>query len=92
MTKTIPQLIQAANEAATAGRFQEAERHWNEVRRLEPRHPKALFSLGFHALQRGDVGGALEFLTAAREVAPADLVLLLTLAAACRQHEDADAE
>ena len=70
MTKTIPQLVQAANEAATAGRFQEAERHWNEVRRLEPRHPKALFSLGFHALQRGDVGGALELLTAAREVAP----------------------
>ena len=34
MTKTIPQLIQAANEAATAGKFQEAERHWNEVRRV----------------------------------------------------------
>ena len=92
MTKTIPQLVQAANEAATAGRFQEAERHWNEVRRLEPRHPKALFSLGFHALQRGDVGGALELLNAAREVAPADLVVLLTLAAACRQHDDAEAE
>jgi aspartyl/asparaginyl beta-hydroxylase (cupin superfamily) len=92
MANTITQLVQAANEAATAGNFQLAERHWNEVRRLEPRHPKALFSLGFHALQRGDVRGALELLRAAREVAPTDLILLLTLAAAFRQRNDAEGE
>jgi len=62
-----------------------------EVRRLEPRHPKALFSLGFHALHRGDVGGAVELLLAAREVAPADMVVLMTLAAAFTQRGDAPA-
>jgi len=92
MTTSIPTLVQAANQAATAGRFQEAERLWNEVRRLDPRHPKALFSLGFHALQRGDVAGAIELLRAAREVAPGDLVVLLTLAAAFRQHRNVEGE
>ena len=92
MTNTIPQLVQAANDAANAGRFPEAEQLWGEVRRLEPRHPKALFSLGFHALQRGDAAGALELLRAAREVAPKDMVLLMTLAAACRQRNDAEGE
>lgn len=92
MTNRIPQLIQAANDAATAGRFNEAEQLWGEVRRLEPRHPKALFSLGFHALQRGDVEGALELLRTAREVAPKDMALLMTLAAACRQRNDVEGE
>jgi aspartate beta-hydroxylase len=92
MTNTVPQLVQAANDAANAGRFAEAERLWGEVRRLEPQHPKALFSLGFHALQRGDAAAALELLRAAREVAPRDMVLLMTLAAACRQRNDADGE
>ncbi len=92
MNASIPQLVQAANQAATSGRFQDAERLWNEVRLLEPRHPKALFSLGFHALQRGDVGGAVELLNAAREVAPTDHVVLMTLAAAHRQREDIEAE
>jgi aspartate beta-hydroxylase len=92
VTSTIPQLVQAANDAANAGRFPEAERLWGEVRRLDPRHPKALFGLGFHALQRGDAAGALELLRAAREVAPKDQVLLMTLAAACRQRNDAEGE
>jgi aspartyl/asparaginyl beta-hydroxylase (cupin superfamily) len=92
MNTPIPQLVQAANQAATAGRFEEAERLWREVRRQDPSHPKALFSLGFHALQRGDVGGAIELLRAARGVAPGDLVVLLTLAAALRQARDPEGE
>jgi aspartyl/asparaginyl beta-hydroxylase (cupin superfamily) len=92
MTQSIPQLVQAANQAATAGHFQDAERLWNEVRRIEPRHPKALFSLGFHALHRGDVVGALELLNEARELAPSDHVVLMTLAAAHRARKDAAAE
>ena len=83
MTTQVTQLVQAAGQAATSGRWQEAERLWQQVRKIEPQHPQALFSLGFHALQRGDVGGALEFLRAARAVAPNDVVLLMTLAAAC---------
>ena len=92
MTNQVPELVQAANQAANSGRFQDAERLWQEVRKLEPRHPKALFSLGFHALQRGDVGGALDFLRLARETAPQDLVLLMTLAAAYKQRGDAAEE
>ena len=88
MTNQVPELVQAANQAANSGRFQDAERLWQEVRKLEPRHPKALFSLGFHALQRGDVGGALDFLRSAREAAPQDMVLLMTLAAAHKQRGD----
>jgi len=92
MTNQVPQLVQAASQAANSGRWQDAERLWQEVRQIEPRHPQALFSLGFHALQRGDVGGALEFLRSAREVAPNDLVLLMTLAAACKQRGDSAEE
>jgi aspartyl/asparaginyl beta-hydroxylase (cupin superfamily) len=92
MTTQVTQLVQAAGQAATSGRWQEAERLWQQVRKIEPQHPQALFSLGFHALQRGDVGGALEFLRAARAVAPNDVVLLMTLAAACKQRGDASDE
>ncbi|MGH6628216.1 MAG: aspartyl/asparaginyl beta-hydroxylase domain-containing protein [Burkholderiales bacterium] len=51
-----------------------------------------MFSLGFHALQRDDAGGAIELLTAARAAAPADLMVLLTLAAACAAGNDAEGE
>jgi aspartyl/asparaginyl beta-hydroxylase (cupin superfamily) len=88
MTSQTTQLVQAAVQAANSGRMQEAERLWQEVRRMDPQHPKALFSLGFHALQRGDLGGALEYLRAARSVAPNDVVTLMTLAAAFKAHGD----
>lgn len=91
MSDAISQLVDQAGRLATAGRWQDAERTWLEVRRLEPRHPKALFSLGFHALHRGDLGGAVQLLTAAREVAPTDMVVLMTLAAAHTQRGDAAA-
>ena len=85
------ELAQAAGRLANAGRWQEAEELWREVQKLEPRHPQALFSLGFHALQRGDLDSADELLRAARVVAPADLVVLMTLAAACTQRGDSTA-
>ncbi|MGH8284814.1 MAG: aspartyl/asparaginyl beta-hydroxylase domain-containing protein [Steroidobacteraceae bacterium] len=86
------QLVQAAGQLASAGRWQEAERVWLEVRKLEPRNPKALFSLGVHALQRGDLAGAHDLLRAARAVAPTDLLVLLTLSTACRERGDKDGE
>jgi aspartyl/asparaginyl beta-hydroxylase (cupin superfamily) len=76
---------------ANAGRWQEAEQLWHEVRKLEPRHPQALFSLGFHALHRGDLGAADQLLRAAREVAPRDPLVLMTLAAAATARGDAAA-
>jgi aspartate beta-hydroxylase len=64
--RSVSELAQAAGRMANAGRWQEAEQLWREVRKLEPQHPQALFSLGFHALQRGDITLADELLRGAR--------------------------
>jgi aspartyl/asparaginyl beta-hydroxylase (cupin superfamily)/Flp pilus assembly protein TadD len=92
MSTSVAELITAAGQAAHAGLWAEAERLWCEVRRLEPQHPRALFSLGFHALQRGDAKEALELLTAARLIVPDDPMLLLTLAAAREECNDPEGE
>ena len=86
------ELADAAGRAAGAGNFAEAERLWRELLRHEPRNPRALFSLGVHALQRGDVKTSLELLASARAVAPRDLLVLLMLGNACRQAGDAAGE
>ncbi len=91
-TNNVEELVRSAGQLANAGRWQDAERVWLEVRRLEPNHPKALFSLGVHALQRGDLNAADELLRAARAVAPADPVILMTLVNVQRQRGDRDAE
>ena len=85
-------LVEAAGRAANAGRWQEAEALWQQVLALEPSHPQALCSLGIHALQRGDAGEAQRLLTAARERAPQDFVVLMALTQACRQRGDAAGE
>jgi len=92
MTDQVERLVAAAGQLANAGRWDDAERAWLEVRKLQPRHPKALFSLGVHALKRGDTRNARELLTAARKESPRDLLVLMTLAAALRQVGDAEAE
>lgn len=92
MSTNVEELARSAGQLANAGRWQEAERVWLEVRRLDPRNPKALFSLGVHALQRGDLNAADELLRAARAVAPADPVILMTLVNVHRQRGDRDAE
>jgi len=88
MTHTADHLVRAATQAANNGQWPEAERFWQEVRKIEPDHPKALSSLGVHALQRGDPDGAFDFLTAARALAPRDLLVLQNLAIACRERGD----
>ena len=92
MSQMVAELVRTADRLANAGRLQEAERVWLEVRRLEPQHPKALFSLGIHAMQRSDIQAAIELLRGARSVAPTDLAVLMTLGAACRQQGDAAGE
>ncbi len=92
MPDTVGELVQTAGRLANAGRLDDAERVWIEVRRLEPQNPKALFSLAIHALKRQDLPTALDLLRAARVAAPADLAVLITLAATCRQQNDATAE
>jgi aspartate beta-hydroxylase len=83
MTVGIEQLVEQASRLATSGRWDEAEQVWLEVRRRNPEHPRALFSLGVHALKRGDGSGAHALLTAARKLVPNDLLVLMTLCAAC---------
>lgn len=85
-------LAEAAVRAANAGNFAEAERQWQELLELEPQHPQALFSLGIHALQRGDLRSSQERLNAARAVAPRDLLVLLTLGNVHRHRADSAAE
>src|SRR5262245_47379590 len=84
MAAQIEQLVEQAGRLATSGRWDEAERVWLEIRRRDPQHPRALFSLGVHALKRGDGVAAHELLTAARTLAPRDLLVLMTLCAACQ--------
>lgn len=88
----VAELARAAGQLANSGRWQDAERIWQEVHRLDPRHPGALFSLGVHAIQRSEFQKAYELLTAAREVAPQDKLVLLTLGRLNGQRGDAAAE
>jgi aspartyl/asparaginyl beta-hydroxylase (cupin superfamily) len=92
MGAQIEQLVERANQLAAAGRWDEAEQVWREVRAREPQNPRALFSLGVHALQRGDAAAAHELLCAARNLLPRDLLVLMTVCAACQTLGDAAGE
>lgn len=92
MTTSIEQLVEHAGRLASSGRWDEAEQAWLEVRRRAPQHPRALFSLGVHALKRGDAAAAHELVSAARKLVPGDLLVLMTLAAACQTLGNAEAE
>ncbi|WP_337926418.1 aspartyl/asparaginyl beta-hydroxylase domain-containing protein [Luteimonas saliphila] len=85
MAEALAGLVNAAGAAAAAGRWQEAERLWAQVRTLDPGHVQALFSLGVHAFQRGDTRGALELLQAARECAPRDPMIPTTVSRVFRE-------
>ncbi len=76
------QLARHAEAAANAGRWDIAEGMWREVRRVDPRHPKAAFSLGVHALQRRDFTNASALLEEACEASPLDPFMWLTLSRA----------
>jgi aspartyl/asparaginyl beta-hydroxylase (cupin superfamily) len=92
MAAQIEQLVEQAGRLANSGRWDEAERLWLEIRRRDPQHPRALFSLGVHALKRGDGVAAHELLTAARTLVPRDLLVLMTLRTACQYLENAEGE
>jgi aspartyl/asparaginyl beta-hydroxylase (cupin superfamily) len=92
MNNAVNELIEAAGQSARSGNWQQAEALWQKVVDIEPTHAQALCSLGVHALQRGDTATALLRLAEARQSAPADFLILMTLAAACRQSGDASGE
>ncbi len=92
MNAQVHALVQAAGEAASSGRWQDAERLWTQVRGLAPSHPQALYSLGVHAFQRGDMNGALEMLVAANAAAPNDPLILMTTGVVQRERGDIEGE
>jgi aspartyl/asparaginyl beta-hydroxylase (cupin superfamily) len=92
MVEEIEQLVGEAGRLANAGHWDEAERVWLEIRRRDPQNTRALFSLGVHALKRGDGIAAHELLTAAHNLVPRDLLVLMTLCAACQHLGDAKGE
>ena len=92
MNDQVNALVQAAGQAANSGRWQDAERLWTQVRGLAPNHPQALYSLGVHAFQRGDLNGALELLVAAHAAAPADPLILMTTGVVQRERGDIEGE
>lgn len=92
MALPVGQLVDSAIGAARSGRHAEAESLWTEVLRIEPEHQQALFSLGVHLLQRGEFVRARQKLLAAHQRAPNDLLVLMTLASACRFMKDRDGE
>lgn len=92
MTQQVNALVQAAGQAANAGRWEEAERLWSQVRSLEPENPQALYSLGVHAFQRGDLSGAIEYLRAAHLASPMDPLILMTASVVQREQGDIENE
>lgn len=85
-------LAAAAGAAASAGRWQDAERLWNEVRAADPGNVQALFSLGVHAFQRGDAASALALLEQARQRAPRDPLIPLSISRVYRDRGDSQRE
>jgi aspartyl/asparaginyl beta-hydroxylase (cupin superfamily) len=92
VASSIAQLVEQASQLARSGHWDDAERVWLEVRARDPKHAQALFSLGVHALRRGDALAARDLLIAARAEAPTDRLVLMTLCAAQRHLGDAAAE
>lgn len=92
MNEQVNQLVQSAGLASRAGRWQDAERLWQQVRALAPQHPQALYSLGIHALQRGDTAGAQELLQAAHNAAPQDPMILLSIGVVERERGNVQGE
>jgi aspartyl/asparaginyl beta-hydroxylase (cupin superfamily) len=89
---TVDQIVQAADHAVRSGQWAEAERLWGEVIKLSPRHPRALFSLGVHAMQRNDLKAAKQLLMLAHEAAPKELSVLHTLGIVLGRLGESDAE
>lgn len=92
MANDIDRLLQRAGELANAGRAREAERLWVRILEIEPRHSKALFNLGVNTLLKGDFHKARDILGAARDAAPRDLPILMSLSNACRRCDDRKGE
>jgi aspartate beta-hydroxylase len=77
--------IQAASHAAAAGRWQEAELHWQAVLRLDPQHPQAWMSIGAHAFKRADLQSARQAFETAERLDPNNPMIALSLSVVFRE-------
>ena len=77
---TIQRLAAEAGAAARQGQWAHAERLWGDVRKLDPKHPQALYSLSMHAWQRSDLKEALKLIGLARAAAPNDPMMAMSAA------------
>ncbi|MBP6299673.1 MAG: aspartyl/asparaginyl beta-hydroxylase domain-containing protein [Arenimonas sp.] len=92
MNPPINSIIQAASNAASQGRWGEAERLWMQVLSIDPNHPQALYSAGVHAFKRGQLDEALTQLKKANARAPKDLAILISIARVLREQGNAPGE
>ncbi len=92
MTEDVTPLIRQAEAAANAGQWDQAEKLWTDVRRRDPRNPKAAFSLGIHAMRRREFGNACILIEEAHYASPQDPFILLTLSKARRENGDSNGE
>jgi aspartyl/asparaginyl beta-hydroxylase (cupin superfamily) len=88
----VSQLVQAAHEAARAGRLEEAMAVWEQVRALAPAHPQALFHLGRYALVRKNPARARDLFQQAANADPDSPALPLNLSYAYRDLGDGPRE
>ena len=88
MTEDTATLIRQAEAAVKAGQWAQAEKLWLDVRKRDPRNPKAAFSLGIHAMQRRDFREACRLLEQAVTASPQDPFMRLTLSKARREAGD----
>jgi tetratricopeptide (TPR) repeat protein len=88
MNDRVKSLVQSAGQAAAQGRWEQAEQLWQQVRALDPGNAAALHSLGMHAFRRGDLAEAEGLLQAAHRAAPAEPMILLSLAHVLRERGD----
>ncbi len=70
VSDSIQQWVEAAGAAIHQGRWDEAERLWRQVHAADPSHPQALYSLGMHAMKRGQLAEARQWLESALAVMP----------------------
>lgn len=91
---TIQQWAAAASAAFGQGRLEESERLWRQVYQADPGHPQASYGLAVHAMRRGQLAEARQWLEQALQVMPAAQhpMVQVSLASVLRQMGDVSGE
>ncbi len=68
--QTIPEMLNTAEQHYQSNQFEQAENIYQQVIQLKPNNPIALHSLGLLEFQKGNVGGAIDYINKALLVEP----------------------